>query len=254
MSNSSQLPTLPSDVNAAIVQWGALPKFLIEGEVFYDTKDLFAKHNLGRDVARYCEAGDWHKSKKRFYLNARGIISLGFGKKTPQVLAYVFNLLHVSPKRLPEDEPARDVKPLPPGVFASPQLPAFLQQPFHQFSAPAAASAPSFGALPSLADWNAQTEFGIPDDALGAQDEFSSPAANEGTSSFEDADDGFFSSSIASSSAGPTRTHPAPAGPSPFLTPAYAPAQYYYQVPSGKRPIEALGVPQLPPAKASRLF
>jgi hypothetical protein len=58
---------------------------------------MFPKHNLGRDVARYCDEKDWFKSKKRFFLNARGVVALAFGKRLPQVQQVVFDrvgLLH----------------------------------------------------------------------------------------------------------------------------------------------------------------
>lgn len=79
-----------SPLHAAILSWGAVPKVAIGGELFYDTKGIFPKHNLGRDVARYCEPGDWYKSKKRFFLNARAIVALAFGKKIPNVQALIW--------------------------------------------------------------------------------------------------------------------------------------------------------------------
>jgi len=120
-----------------IVQWGAVPKLQFEGEVFYDTKELFSKHNLGRDVARYCESGDWYKNKKRFYLNARAIIALAFGKKTQPVLDFVYNILNLARKSTtaipvkPEDAMGSNSSaisdaasaPIPPSAFeaASPR-------------------------------------------------------------------------------------------------------------------------------------
>lgn len=68
-------------LHVSLLSWGAVPKLVLGDELFYDTKGIFPKHNLGRDVARYCEPCDWYKSKKRFFLNARGIVALAFGKK-----------------------------------------------------------------------------------------------------------------------------------------------------------------------------
>jgi len=248
---------VPPDVNAMIVHWGALPKFLIEGEVFYDTKELFTKHNLGRDVARYCENGDWHKSKKRFYLNARGIIALGFGKRCPHVLAYVFSLLNVSPKRVAEAPPQRQVQPLPTQASASP---AFNSLPFQ--SHPGAFPSTFVSSLPTLAAWNASGgEFGLAEEApldggveQASPDEFSSPL--EGTSSFEEGEDGF---AAISSSTAPTSSSMAAAlfmppslSPSSFM-PLYAAQQYYFPVGS-KRPIDSLAQSDQPPVKFQRLY
>jgi len=89
------LPPPEDDLRAAILAWGGVPRYLIEGEIFYDTKVFFAREQLGRDVARYCEPSDVYKSKKHVYLNARAILALGFGKKISVVIQFVFNQIGI---------------------------------------------------------------------------------------------------------------------------------------------------------------
>jgi len=83
----SQLPlNAQHPFHALVLSWGAVPKMMIHGETFYDTKSIFPKHNLGRDVTRYCDDCDVYKNNKRFFLNVRGVLAMAFGKKIPQVL------------------------------------------------------------------------------------------------------------------------------------------------------------------------
>jgi len=79
-------------LHSLVISWGAVPKLAIANETFYDTKAIFPKHNLGRDVARYCDDSDVYKNNKRFFLNVRGIVAMAFGKKIPQVCPIVFRL------------------------------------------------------------------------------------------------------------------------------------------------------------------
>lgn len=71
----------PADVHQAFVQMKLDPVFSLGQIVFYNTKDLFKKHNFGRDVKRFVNKNDWCVYNNKYHLNARGVITLGFAKK-----------------------------------------------------------------------------------------------------------------------------------------------------------------------------
>jgi hypothetical protein len=208
-------------MNAFILSLGAMPKFNLGGETFYDTKEIFSKHNLGRDVARYCEPGDWHKSKKRFYMNARGVVALGFGKKTAQVIDFIYASMGVPSKRLTDPIP----QPSQPMSFAPPQLPQMPSMPY----------------LSPIQTWIAPValdveEFLTPEEG----DSFSSHVhGSEGTSS-NDEEDAF------------AHDYQAQFGePSFYPAPSYAVSMYSS---GSKRPLDVVGALDQPVGKVARYY
>jgi len=110
------------DFQAALLTWGAKPKLMVDGEIFYDPTNLFPKHNFGRDVVRYCERVEYYRKNKRYFVSARGLISLAFGKKVHHMMAFVLAAVSVAPPRAAPDQASRTAESTAEGDSPNPQL------------------------------------------------------------------------------------------------------------------------------------
>jgi hypothetical protein len=88
---SPKIDPPPADVHQAFVAMKLDPVFSLGQIVFYNTKDLFKKHNFGRDVKRFVNKNDWCVYNNKYHLNARGVITLGFAKKHTDVCTQFVN-------------------------------------------------------------------------------------------------------------------------------------------------------------------
>jgi len=99
-----------SNLQRILAELGITPVYEYNGRTFYDTKDVFDRHNFARDVKRNVEEDDWVLEKTKYYLSERGIVSFAFKKGVTPV--------RLAPPSVPLSPP--DSPPPPPPTLRPP--------------------------------------------------------------------------------------------------------------------------------------
>ena len=55
------------------------------GRVFYDTNDVFDRHNFARDLKRSVDENDWVLNGTKYLVSKEGILSFAFKRGSSQV-------------------------------------------------------------------------------------------------------------------------------------------------------------------------
>jgi hypothetical protein len=72
---------------------GLFPCYFLAGRPFYDTREIFDRHNFARDVKRNVKETDWVFLKPRYLLSEHGILQFAFRKNVPRVIEKVIHAL-----------------------------------------------------------------------------------------------------------------------------------------------------------------
>lgn len=69
-----------SNLQRILAELGITPVYEYNGRTFYDTKEVFDRHNFARDVKRNVEEDEWVLEKTKYYLSERGVVMFAFKK------------------------------------------------------------------------------------------------------------------------------------------------------------------------------
>jgi hypothetical protein len=129
-------PPPPPPSNETILQRvlreaGFKASYEYQGKTFYDTVDVFDRHNFARDVKRNVPDTEWILEKTKYYLSETGIVGYAFRKDNEQKMRdKILDALSQPAAPLPQSPQAFPV-PQSPQSFPVPQSPHSFP-PIHQ--------------------------------------------------------------------------------------------------------------------------
>jgi hypothetical protein len=92
---------------------GILPKYMYEERVYYDTKDVFERHNFSREVKKKLPEEDFVVHEGKYYLSGKGILRLAAATYNNKLIDSLMHVLTAMP-------PAAATAPEPAEVYTSP--------------------------------------------------------------------------------------------------------------------------------------
>lgn len=127
----------------AVYELGLLPCYQFEGKNYYDTREIFDRHNFARDVRRNVRPEDWLFLKPRYLLTEHGIVQFAFRKNVTKLID---KFMSVMDRPIIQEMPAAPYLPRPDMVI--PPIQSVPTQP-SQTPAPQPINAPQTAQVPS---------------------------------------------------------------------------------------------------------
>jgi len=82
-----------SRLQALLAELSLVPAYHMNGRNFYDTREIFDRHNFARDVRRNVKENDWIFIKPRYLLSEHGIVQFAFRKNVPRIIEKLLTVL-----------------------------------------------------------------------------------------------------------------------------------------------------------------
>jgi hypothetical protein len=115
-----------SYLQRAVYELGLLPCYQFEGKNYYDTREVFDRHNFARDVRRNVKPEDWLFLKPRYLLTEHGIVQFAFRKNVNKLID---KFMLVLDRPLIQEMPTMPYLPRPDAVIpAIPSVPSATHQ------------------------------------------------------------------------------------------------------------------------------
>ena len=68
----------PSKLQCILAELGIVPVYKYQSRTFYDTSDVFSRHNFARDLKRTIDEEEWIYEHNKYYLSERGVVMFAF--------------------------------------------------------------------------------------------------------------------------------------------------------------------------------
>jgi len=114
---------------------GIVAAYDVCGHIFYDTKNVFERHNFGRNVRRLLEDKDFVIADTKYYPSAKGIMILAVNIRNAPLLDALLEALQTVPapltyEPLPPPPPPPSSPPSPPPPPTTPSTTVFEPAPY----------------------------------------------------------------------------------------------------------------------------